>query len=308
MRGGDGASIRIDGDAVPGRSMTPKPPQFAPPRPLFSSIPQQQKPAFARSEWRPFWSGLAGGFLGPGAAAILFGPANFDGSGTGNTIGRLMQWLFFGGIAWLLWLRFRRASYGVEEARTAWSEYLAHGLARDSAARKHENFGAAHAAHSAYNAGEPHHAAPAPPPLPLPAPPATAAIGRHEIEDLLLKIQAAWSDGDTGRLESMVTPAMLHYLSEELAANARRGLANKVEQVQLHQAKILESGPDEDVDYITVGLDWQATDLMVRIGRTPQDSDYIASGNADAPVRVREIWNLTRTGDENWRLADVRQQ
>jgi predicted lipid-binding transport protein (Tim44 family) len=48
-------------------------------------------------------------------------------------------------------------------------------------------------------------------------------------ERLLGNIQAAYPAEDLSALRTMVTPEMLSYFSEELAANASRGLINRVD-------------------------------------------------------------------------------
>ncbi len=69
----------------------------------------------------------------------------------------------------------------------------------------------------------------------------------NAFEGLLKDVQAAYSAGDLGKLRSLVTPEMLGYFSQELAANASRGVENKVSDVKLEQGDLSEAwseGPD----------------------------------------------------------------
>src|SRR5260370_35906154 len=51
-------------------------------------------------------------------------------------------------------------------------------------------------------------------------------------EAALSEIQTAYSKGDLARLRDLATPEMLGYFSEQLSANASRGVENKLEAVK----------------------------------------------------------------------------
>ena len=216
----------------------------------------------------PFWRGLAGGFLGAGLASMLFGHGMGYGGGMGGGGLGLIPMLLIGfGIYYFV----RRMTAG----RSA-SNYFA---------------------------------------------PSTTAIDTPDITQplditeadkaafaqLLQHIQQAWSEGDLNRLRQYVTPEMLQYFSEELSSNASHGLANKIEQVTLISANTLESWQEFDLYYATAQLQWTALDYMVRLDRKPNDSDYIASGNAIHPETAEEIWTFTRAAGGNWLLSAIQQ-
>jgi len=50
----------------------------------------------------------------------------------------------------------------------------------------------------------------------------------------------------------MVTPEMLSYFSEELAANASHGLINRVTEIKLLQGDLAEAWREARGDYATV--------------------------------------------------------
>ena len=60
-------------------------------------------------------------------------------------------------------------------------------------------------------------------------------------ERLLIGIQTAYSAEDLSALRAMITPEMLSYFSEELAANVSRGLINRVTDVKLSQGDLAEA-------------------------------------------------------------------
>jgi predicted lipid-binding transport protein (Tim44 family) len=74
-----------------------------------------------------------------------------------------------------------------------------------------------------------------------PANPLTIANSDYSVfERLLGDIQTAYSAEDLSALRAMVTPEMLSYFSEELAANASRGLINRVTEIKLLQGDLVE--------------------------------------------------------------------
>jgi len=71
-------------------------------------------------------------------------------------------------------------------------------------------------------------------------------------ERLLGDIQTAYSAEDLSALRAMVTPEMLSYFSEELAANASHGLINRVTEIKLLQGDLAEAWREARGDYATV--------------------------------------------------------
>jgi predicted lipid-binding transport protein (Tim44 family) len=72
-------------------------------------------------------------------------------------------------------------------------------------------------------------------------------------ERLLGDIQAGYSTEDLSTLRAKVTPEMLSYFSEQLAANASRGLINRVTDVKLLRGDLAEAWREGNTDYATVG-------------------------------------------------------
>jgi predicted lipid-binding transport protein (Tim44 family) len=71
-------------------------------------------------------------------------------------------------------------------------------------------------------------------------------------ERLLGDIQTAYSAEDLSALRAMVTPEMLSYFSEELAANASHVLINRVTEIKLLQGDLAEAWREARGDYATV--------------------------------------------------------
>lgn len=293
------------------RSMEPRP-QAAPnyqsqPQPGFAPQPQM---GFMpqRSGWSPFWSGMAGGFLGMGVANMLFGHSGYgvgtvpgttpgmavpgdgmqqaSGGGAGSALGGMLKLVFFGGLLWFGWRMLRRRmSYAANPLGSMFSNLMP---------GQRTNFAAPIGSTAlGYGGGGTQHGE-----MPL----SITTADQDAIGALLPQIQTAWSSGDLERLRPFVTSEMQRYFSEALAANSSRGLANKVEQVRLLQAEVLESWAEHDMEYATARLRWRAQDYMVRL-----DDRQVAEGDATTAEEIEEIWTVTRARGGNWLLSAIQQ-
>jgi predicted lipid-binding transport protein (Tim44 family) len=83
---------------------------------------------------------------------------------------------------------------------------------------------------------------------------------------LLGDIQASYSTEDLSTLRAKVTPEMLSYFSEQLAANASRGLINRVTDVKLLRGDLAEAWREGNTDYATVAMNFALKDSMVERG------------------------------------------
>jgi predicted lipid-binding transport protein (Tim44 family) len=121
-------------------------------------------------------------------------------------------------------------------------------------------------------------------------------------EQSLGQIQAAFSEGDLGRLRGLVTPEMLGYFTEQLSANASRGVENKVEAVKLEQGDLAEAWSEGDLDYATVAMRFSLVDYTRRIA-----DGRIVEGNPDVRTEATEIWTFLRSRGGSWILSAIQQ-
>lgn len=290
----------IQRSAQPRQQYNPNPQSQAQP----GFAPQQPQPVFSQpSSGHSFWGGLAGGFLGMSAANMLFGHSGLGGgygagyapgmgypgggmAGSGSAIGSLLQWVFFGGLIWFGWRMFRRLTGG---ATNPLASMFGGGMGN----ARNMNFATPIGSSALGYGGAANNAE---------TPLSITAADQAAIGAILPKIQAAWSSGDLDKLRQFVTLEMVKYFSDALAANSSRGLANKVEQVQLQKAEVLESWAEADMEYATARLRWQAVDYMVRM-----DNHQIAEGSDSKLEDAEEVWTLARTRGGNWLLSAIQQ-
>jgi predicted lipid-binding transport protein (Tim44 family) len=120
-------------------------------------------------------------------------------------------------------------------------------------------------------------------------------------EDTLRDVQAAYSKEDVNRLGKLVTPEMLSYYAEELAANASRGVRNEISGVKLLQGDLAEAWREGDDDYATVAMRYQQNDALV-----DRDSGNVVEGG-DEPDEGTEYWTFRRARGGPWMVSAIQQ-
>lgn len=120
-------------------------------------------------------------------------------------------------------------------------------------------------------------------------------------EDTLRNVQAAYSKEDVTKLGSLVTPEMLSYYAEELAANASRGVRNEISDVNLLQGDLAEAWSEGSDDYATVAMRYQQNDALV--DRT--SGRVVEAGNG--PDEGVEYWTFRRARGGPWMVSAVQQ-
>ena len=221
------------------------------------------------------FGGLAAGFLGAGLFGLLFGHGLFGGmAGFTSMIGLLLQVVLVVIVARLIFAWWQRRN--MQPAYAAAHPVTGHNFGGVS-----EMLGGANLS----PAGE--HLA-------------IAKSDYDAFERLLGDIQAGYSTEDLSTLRAKVTPEMLSYLSEQLAANASRGLINRVTDVKLLRGDLSEAWREGNTDYATVGMNFALKDSMVEraSGQTVEGGE---------PSEVTELWTFMRARGGNWLLSAIQQ-
>ena len=231
----------------------------------------------------PFWTGLAGGFLGSWIGSMLFphwGMAYGGyGVGFGGVLGSLLSWLLIIG---LIWFGFRMVRRRFATA--------------DGPDFQPMGFGGSGGFQQPY--------APA---AARGAPLAIVEADYQAFEAILKTVQGAWSDGNLAEMRRVVTPEMLSYFAEQLAENESQGVVNRVEQIELVRGDLRESWDEGRMQYATCALRWRALDYTVRNDRRPNDPGYVVDGDPQHPSESAETWTFVRSPGGHWLLSAIQQ-
>jgi predicted lipid-binding transport protein (Tim44 family) len=248
-----------------------------------------QQPAPAR---RGFFGGLAGGLLGAGLIGMLLGGGFFGGlGGIASILGFLLQIALIGGLIWLAVRFFQRRN---QPAMAGAGGPMNRGpLNREQAPAGYGNQAGGGGAAAAARATR--------------TPKGVDGVGigpgdYESFEKLLREIQTAYGREDKAALRSLTTPEMAGYFTEELDANAARGVVNRIEDVRLLQGDLAESWREGAVDYATVAMRYGLVDYTVN-----KANDTVVEGDRTKPVEVVEIWTFQRPAGGGWVLSAVQQ-
>jgi predicted lipid-binding transport protein (Tim44 family) len=229
-----------------------------------------------------FLGGMFAGFLGAGLLGMLFGHGLMGGlGGFASILGLLLQIALVVIVARLLWAWWQRRNQPA----------LASGPAlRDNVSGSGFGWGSG-------GSGAPASA------------PATRASGTDEVgltpedfntfERILGEVQTAYGAEDLARLRSLATPEMLSYFSEDLAANASKGVVNHVADVKLLQGDLAEAWREGETDYATVAMRYSLNDQMVE-----RDSGRVVEGGPD---EATEVWTFMRRRGGHWLVSAIQQ-
>ena len=273
------------------RSATPQ--QQSPSANPASAAAAGAKPGFMQRN--PFMSGLLGGMLGAGLIGMLMGGGFGAGLGSmAGMLGFLLQIALIGGIVYF-GVRWWKSRNGAPAAAFAGAG-AGGGNPQPPRPALPESTPMARSGLQSMLGGSGAGAASgfATPQL------AILEADYNAFEGLLKDVQAAYSAGDLAKLRSVVTPEMLGYLSQDLAANASRGVENKVTDVKLEQGDLSEAWSEGPIDYATVAMRFS----MIDVTRNVADG-RVVEGNEQVRTEATEIWTFLRSQGGNWIVSAI---
>jgi len=120
-----------------------------------------------------------------------------------------------------------------------------------------------------------------------------------QFNQLLLGIQAAWSNRDMNGLQAMATPEMVSYFNEQLSDLASRGLHNTVTAVRLQKGDLSEAWAEAGREYATVSLRFSMIDV------TTDQAGRVVDGSPTESVTATEFWTFVRSNGGHWILSAI---
>jgi len=123
----------------------------------------------------------------------------------------------------------------------------------------------------------------------------------QQFSQLLLGIQAAWTNHDLNGLQAMASPEMVSYFSEQLSEQASQGVRNRVTDVRLQQGDLSEAWAEGNRQYATVSLKFSMIDV------TTDQAGHVVDGSPTERVTVTEFWTFVRSQGGHWILSAIQQ-
>ena len=230
--------------------------------------------------------GLAAGFLGAGLFGMLFGHGFMGGlGGFASFLGLLIQVGLVVVVAMLAWRWWQRRSQpqAAMAAGPSMRDISAEGQSRPGFLSG--GFGGL-GGQASEPIGQPIQIQPS---------------DYEAFERILGEVQTAYSNEDLAGLRMRVTPEMLSYYSEELAANASRNVVNKLTDVKLLQGDLAEAWREGGDEYATVAMRYQQVDKTF-----DRASGKLVEGD-DRPDEGVEYWTFRRALGGSWMVSAIQQ-
>ena len=282
------------------RSMT-TPARPAQPGAATAARPTQPQTGGMFGRFGGVMGGLAAGFLGAGLIGMLMGNGFMGGmAGFASMLGLLLQIglvALLGFMAYRWWTRrsqpqpayadgpaSRDMNPGAPQDRSG----LLSGIGLNGAGQSGQSngYGVNGYGTAANDAGEPIEIKPE---------------DYDAFERTLGGVQKAYSDEDVGALRKLMTPEMLSYFAEELAANQSRGVINKISDVKLLQGDLAEAWREGDDEYATVSMRYSQIDRLI-----DRNSGQVVQGG-DTPDEGVEYWTFRRINGGDWTVSAIQQ-
>jgi predicted lipid-binding transport protein (Tim44 family) len=236
-----------------------------------------------------FMGGLFAGFLGAGLLGMLMGNGFAGGlGGAASMLGLLLQIGIIALIGYLVWTWWQRRSQPAMASGPMLRDYGRNDSGRQMGMSS--GFGGLGGGFGSGSA------------------PAQRAAGTDDVgltpedfntfEQTLSEVQTAYGKEDLSALRSRVTPEMLSYYSEELAANASRGVINRISDIKLEQGDLAEAWREGSTDYATVAMRYALNDTVV-----DQNGRVLEGG----PDEATEVWTFRRDRGGKWLVSAVQQ-
>ena len=236
-----------------------------------------------------FLGGLFAGFLGAGLLGMLFGGGFMGGlGGIASFLGLLLQVGLVVGVGMLAWRWWQRRNQPAHA-------YAGGPSLRDLGPNSTPPRGALSALGGFGGSGAA--AASAPPANPDEI--GTQPADFDAFERILGAVQTGYGEEDLGKLRTLVTPEMLSYFAEELAANASRGVVNRISEVKLLQGDLAEAWREGDAEYVSVAMRYSLNDQIV-----DRTSGRVTEGGPD---EATEVWTFMRSRGGNWLVSAIQQ-
>ena len=132
-----------------------------------------------------------------------------------------------------------------------------------------------------------------------------AIADEQEFADILLVVQAGWSEGNVMAMRGHVTPDMATWFDRRLAQNVDNGVENRVVDVSNIRVERLEEWEESGLHFARARMRWRAIDYVIDMAKLPDEPAYIIDGSPEEPVECEEVWTFVKSPDGAWVLCEI---
>lgn len=129
------------------------------------------------------------------------------------------------------------------------------------------------------------------------------SLNPEQALDLFFHIQGAWGNRDLQPIQDLLEKDARDFLDQEILQLKKAGQINRLENIAVRSADIVESWKEPDKAYATVKYTANLLDFTV-----DENTKQVVSGSKTTPVKFEEYWTFAR-GDNSshWKLSAIQQ-
>lgn len=132
-----------------------------------------------------------------------------------------------------------------------------------------------------------------------------AIADEQDFADILLVVQAGWSEGSVMAMRGHITPDMATWFDRRLAQNVENGVENRVVDVANVRVERLADWEESGLHFARARMRWRAIDYVIDMAKLPDEPGYIIDGSPEEPVECEEVWTFVKSPDGAWVLCEI---
>lgn len=135
------------------------------------------------------------------------------------------------------------------------------------------------------------------------APSVAATLDPEVATDLFFKVQGAWTRRDLTSVRSFLGAEVVTELEQDLRQLKANGQINRLENISVRSANVVQSWRESDVDFTSVRFTANLLDYTVE-----EATGKVLDGSDTVPVKFDEVWVFARGREySDWTLVGIEQ-
>jgi predicted lipid-binding transport protein (Tim44 family) len=129
------------------------------------------------------------------------------------------------------------------------------------------------------------------------------AINPEQATDLFFQVQGAWGNRDLSSVRNIVDSDARSFLDEEISNLKAKHQINRLENIAVRGAEVVEAWRESDKDFSTVRFTANLLDFTV-----DENTQAVVDGSKTSPVKFEEFWTFSKQGNSgDWKLSAIQQ-